>query len=241
MLAAQAAAVESHVHGSPIAAGRFKQGKDGLYLALIMVKVAPPLCESIHIPCRKVYGPRHACPREPLRHACRRPRFRLAVRPAASCAGVPDRRRHVGRSRFVGRRGAGGGERRGNHRRHPAALRSWRGDRAQGRLLRRRRHPRRAPNPMWKARRPFPASPATSTSSSPISSRPRASSEPTCWPPAITFPRVNSPMARAVFSAQATPTATRAISCSPPHPRHRRRTRPRGGRQARQPRHLLRA
>ncbi len=100
-------------------------------------------------------------------------------------------------------------------RRHPAALRPRRRAGAQGRLLRRARHPRRAPGrrerwafrttcsttragfatrsstssptPTSPARRRFPASAATSGSSSATCSRPRAISAPTAWPPVTMF------------------------------------------------------
>ena len=90
--------------------------------------------------------------------------------------------------------------------------------------------------------------------------RPRASSAPRCWRPAITSPRGRCPVAAARSTAPATRSATRAISCSPPRASSStccafrsasatkaetrelaRRLRPAGRRQARQPGHLLRA
>ena len=87
-----------------------------------------------------------------LRNACRkRPggadvpavhdaQFPRSRRPAV---GHPRRRRDVGRRRFVGHGRAAEGRGLRRRRRHPAALRPWRRDPPQGRLLRRPRHPRR--------------------------------------------------------------------------------------------------
>ena len=55
------------------------------------------------------------------------------------------RRRHVGRRRFVRRRGPPQAGRLRRHRHHAAALRPWRGSAPQGRLLRRAGHPRCPP------------------------------------------------------------------------------------------------
>ena len=61
-----------------------------------------------------------------------------------SSAGHPRRRRHVGRRRFLGHGRAAQGRGLRRRRRHAAALRPWRRDPSQGRLLRRPGHPRRA-------------------------------------------------------------------------------------------------
>ena len=75
-------------------------------------------------------------------------------------AGRPGRRRHVGRGRQLGDRGAAGRGRLRGRRRHAPALRPWCRQRPQGRLLRRARHPRRT-----RGRRRAWASPTTSSTS----------------------------------------------------------------------------
>src|SRR4029450_12069307 len=76
---------------------------------------------------------------------------------------------------------------------------------------------------MWRARRRCRASSATARSIFALYPRPRASSAPRCWPPAITSPRGRCRGAAARSTARATKSAARAISCLP----HRRGSAPR--------------
>ena len=155
------------------------------------------------------------------------------------------RRRHVGRRRFLrGRRAAEArGLRR--RRRHAAALRPRRRDAPQGRLLRRPGHPRRPPRRRGarhpalcaRLREPLPRGGdralrrrATSRGETPIPCvalqparsssatcwRPPATSAPTRWRPATTSRRAPGRTGAARCTAPPIPTATRAISCSPP-------------------------
>ena len=133
-----------------------------------------------------------------------------------SPAGHARGRRHVGRRRFLGHGGAAQGRGLRRRRRHAAALRPWRGDPSQGRLLRRPGHPRRA-----RGRRAHRHSALRARLREPLQGggdrplrrelrgrrdagalrrvqpvdqvprparRPRASSAPRCWRPATTSP-----------------------------------------------------
>ena len=157
----------------------------------------------------------------PHRKGCSTPcRFLHEIRrsqqswPVQKCSPDAGRGGDVGRRRQLGRGGDAGRGGLRRRRRDAPALRPWRGAGAEGRVLRRARHPRcaagrgddglsplrarlREPLPRERdrrfrrrlprrARRRCPASAATSGSSSATCSRPRATSTPTAWRPAIT-------------------------------------------------------
>ena len=164
-------------------------------------------------------------------------------RSAGTARRHPRRRRDVGRRRFLGRRRPPEGGRLRRRRRDAAALRSWRGRPPHRLVLRRPGYRRRAArvrdarHPALRARlrgavpqggdRPVRRKLRRRRDADPLrflqpdrqvrrsAARPRAISAPMRWRPATTS--AAAPTARtARCSALSTPTATRAISCSPP-------------------------